>query len=191
MEGLAEHEAVTRHGAAIAREAVLVRELSLLERALNRALSPLMYIAGGLKRDSVQETHAWTCQPLRTDQLDPALGAEVRGDDESKASNSRFPFPRFHVPILGGWRSFVVLQVELDSLPWYVGWLHIRVPERSKRRMELQRLPIRDRAVRVLKHPTGFVTLFVGYDSLGRQIPVRLIAEGRLGLGGGSGLRLF
>lgn len=65
-----------------------------IERHADRAMRPLMYVLGGFKRDSIQETHPWHQQPIDPLQVDPELSVFVTGEKE--ALNARLG-PLFHM----------------------------------------------------------------------------------------------
>ena len=158
-----------------------VEPLRRIERFCDTALVPVMFVLGGCRRDSLQETHFWHCQRLSHLEIDPALTVSVTGDDPSPFTNAVFPFPFFHAPVLGGWSHYVVMRVEDTVRPWHVGWIHLQWPPGSRPRSHVQRLPLCQAEVRVLTHPRGFDTLFVAFAPDGRQLPLRCVGNGVLG----------
>ena len=58
-----------------------VEPLRRIERFCDAALVPVMFVLGGCRRDSLQETHFWHCQRLSHVEIDPALTVSVTGDD--------------------------------------------------------------------------------------------------------------
>jgi len=85
----------------------------------------IMYLAQGTFKETPQRTHFWNNTKFQSGELPLAYvgtgSLHCPGDVDA---NPPFWFfiPRFHIPILGGWRTFVVLDV-LDSGPWHIGWV--------------------------------------------------------------------
>ncbi len=151
-------------------------------RLLDWLLRPIMFVLGGCKADSIQETHYWHCQRIDMADVDPRFSVSIPGDDKSGvAANSLLPFPRFHAPLFGGWRNYAVLQVQETAPIWHVGWVHRKFPSGSRPRAHVQRLPIESREIKVLKQPRGFLTDFFALDANGRQLLLKAVDEGVLG----------
>jgi hypothetical protein len=169
-----------------------INEVNPVFRVLDWALAPLMYVLGGCKLDSIQETHYWHCQRVSAPhEVDYIASIIIRGDDSSSFANALTPLPLFHIPLIGGWRNYAILEVQSTVATWHVGWIHLVVPAGSRPRSHVQRLPIAERNIRVLKHPHGYVTKFFAVDSCGNQIPVKCVGEGRLGDNRYKNIRLF
>src|SRR5262245_52424890 len=120
-----------------------IQPISPVLRAVDYVLTPAMFVVAGCRLDSIQETHFWHCQKVDQSTLDVAHVVRIIGDDSSRFSNRLFPFPLFHSPIFGGWRNYVVFEVE-SMVPWHIGWVHYKVPEKARRLSYIQRLPIYD-----------------------------------------------
>jgi hypothetical protein len=161
-------------------------------RLLDLILRPVMFFLGRGKSDSLQETHYWHCQKIDEREVDSKLSVIVKGDDNSViATNRLLPFPAFHAPLFGGWRNYVILQVQDEVEYWHVGWVHRAVPEGSRPRSHIQRLPIASREIKVLKQPKEFLTEFFALNSSGEQLPLKVVGEGILGDLKYPGVRLF
>ena len=174
------------------RTLVEIKSPSSVTRLVDRILWPIMFLLGGATRGSTQETHYWHCQPVDPITIEPSLSAQVVGDEVSNvASNRVFPFPFFHAPLLGGWRNYVVLQVQASVEYWHVGWIHRSSPVNSRPKNHVQRLKISSREIKVLGQAMGFVTDFFAIGPKGEQLPLKVTGQGVLGDGRYSTLRLF
>jgi hypothetical protein len=160
-----------------------VDELSRPTAIADCIMRPLMLMLGGFRRDSIQETHFWHNQPIDQSQIDKALSVVIAGDDDraTVTTNRVFPLPMFHVPILGGWRNYAVLEVQSDVPYWHVGWVHIACTPGSRLLCTVQRLRIADRQIRVLTQSLGFVTEYFAVGPTGEQLPLSVIDRGVLG----------
>lgn len=154
-------------------------------------MAPLMFAIGGFRRDAIQETHYWHGQPYPAASLDPAMCAVVDGTDPSPHTNRLLPLPLFHIPVLGGWSHYVVLAADADTLPWHVGWQHLRHPPGFRASCKVNRLSLHTSRVRVLSLPIGCRTLFFALDASGVQIVLRTVDTGRLGDGRHGDARLL
>jgi hypothetical protein len=161
-------------------------------RLLDRLLWPVMFLLGGCRLDSVQETHRWHGQRIRADDIDGSMSVYVEGNERSDVTTNRLlPFPLFHAPVFGGWRNYTVLQVQADADYWHVGWIHRKYPPNSRPCSHVQRLPIRTREIRVLTQPVGFETEFFALGPCGEQLPVKAVGQGVLGDRKYPKLRMF
>lgn len=128
--------------------------LGLLPRFADLLMDPIMRIASGSVHESPQRTHRWNNRKLseeEVDNLDLSIMAYFMGIENERSFGNSW---RFHVPLLGGWRKYIVVRPEFeDDEVWYVGWLNKHV-----RGMSL--IPIRG-SVRLLlgPHPTYFFGL--------------------------------
>jgi hypothetical protein len=162
---------------------IKVRELPRSASIADQIMWPLMFVLGGMKRDSIQETHFWHNQPIAKSDIDPLLSVVVVGDDERTRvkTNRVFPLPMFHMPILGGWRNYVVLHVQSDVSYWHIGWIHRASPPGSRLLETVHRLRILDRRVKVLTQSVGFITEYFAIGPQGEQLPLRIVDHGVLG----------
>lgn len=155
-------------------EKIHVEPLGRLAHFADVLMIPIMYIASGTFREAPQRTHRWN-----NTKLDPQEVKHLRDemkvfcDGVSSEAQARFVFgiPVFHIPIVGGWKEYVVLQPSDVNEKWHVGWIPPDEPGVS-------RLTVCGPA-RVLLGP-GAVSFF-GVDTEGNQIPIHEIARGRIG----------
>jgi hypothetical protein len=170
-----------------------VDEVSQPLAIADSVMRPLMLMLGGFKRDSIQETHFWHNQPINQSQLDSSLSLVIAGDDEGATvtTNRVFPFPMFHIPILGGWRNYAVLEVKSGVPYWHVGWFHRACTPGSRLLATVQRLRITERQVRVLTQAVGFVTEYFAVGPAGEQLRLIEADRGVLGDMRYPSIRLF
>ena len=82
--------------------------------------------------------------------------------------------PVFHIPVLGGWREFVVLQPSQSREEWFVGCTTAdalgvsRIALQSSVRLLLGAVPVK----------------FFGVTEQGEQISIEVVAYGRIGEAG-------
>lgn len=133
----------------------------------------VMYPISGTFKESPQQTHRWNNIRLKPSDLAHILtdyGVQCKGID------TKVPFRgiRFHIPILGGWRKYVVLNTAMKTT-WFVGWI-------TETRCGMSRIPLHG-PVRMLIGP-GDVTFFAINARDRIQINLYQIGEGRIGDGG-------
>ncbi|MEI6649814.1 MAG: hypothetical protein WCL23_00070 [Candidatus Moraniibacteriota bacterium] len=154
----------------------------LLSKLADLLMVPLMYLVSGTIRESPQWTHRWNnvhFAPAAFPKLNDAM--TVTTDPMPEALPGR-TLVRFHIPILGGWKDYVVLVPERESR-WHIGWNNHLGGGVSR--------IVLSGPVRMLRGP-GSATFF-GIDAdTGEQIPIRLIGTGRIGdLGGFAKVKLL
>ena len=137
----------------------------------------IMYLAQGTFKETPQRTHFWNNTKFQSGELPLAYvgtgSLHCPGDVDA---NPPFWFfiPRFHIPILGGWRTFVVLDV-LDSGPWHIGWVA------KHGFVGVSRIPLHS-PVRMTIGPGD--TTFFAIKSDGSICNLRHIGKGRIGKAG-------
>ncbi len=137
-----------------------------------------MRLISGAPSESPQETHNWHIQKLQDFVPDPALAVVVQGKGTSPFKNAGGPL--FHIPILGGWREYVVLEA---VGPWHVGWS-------VAGSATINKLPL-EGPVRLLRGLDGWQVTFFALDTAGNQIPITVVGEGRIGDGQHADVRLL
>ncbi len=156
-----------------------VRPLNLLERFLEWFFVLIMYILQVLQGnclESPQRTHRWN-----NHHLDPALGVflqkemmvHLAGDPHALVRQGPLDV-RFHLPVFGGWRQYVVVKPVDSRGCWYVGWYNDKA-------LGISRLPL-STPVRLLRGPDD--VQFFGLDATGEQIPIKYVGSGVIGQGG-------
>ncbi len=158
-------------------QTIEVPPLGWLGRSADLLMIPLMYLVQA-SLEAPQRTHVWNNLKLRTPEdrakLDTSRMCKVLGDG-SAAAPWLGMVPVFHIPLLGGWRRYVVLEpVSRDVSEWVPGWVSPDV-------VGVSRLYLKG-PVRLLRGPSD--ALFFGIDQSGRQIELRIVGFGRIGDGG-------
>jgi hypothetical protein len=150
-----------------------VRRVGLIARIADMVMVPIMYLLSGSLREKPQKTHAWNVQnlhPVEIERLDIGAMVLCKGIDKQPTRRGWLDFLPF-MPIIGGWRNYVVLQPEHEKV-WHVGW------ETSDLDAQISILPIVG-PIRVLVGP-GDVSFF-GVTDDGIQTPISEIDKGRIG----------
>lgn len=143
-------------------------------------LDPVMRLLSGRPSEAPQETHAWHVQPLTPNEVASIdLGLCVVVDGNERSVYTRVGGPLFHIPLLGGWRNYVVLEAKASG-HWHIGWLHEELPTAPQFKA-VNRLQLTRSRVRMLRGVTGMRTKFFALDATGNQIPLALVGEGKLG----------
>ncbi|NTW13808.1 MAG: hypothetical protein HGA31_02125 [Candidatus Moranbacteria bacterium] len=145
-----------------------------LSRFGDLLMLPLMYLVSGTFRESPQWTHQWNnvhILPEAFRNLDHEMAVETDPIPDALPGRTGV---RFHIPVFGGWRDYVVLAPERETR-WRIGW-------QTGPGGGASQIPLSG-PVRMLRGP-GPATFF-GIDAkTGEQITIRIIGKGRIGDGG-------
>ncbi|MEX1112466.1 MAG: hypothetical protein WEC84_03310 [Candidatus Andersenbacteria bacterium] len=147
-----------------------VRPLGWVARLADTLMIPLMYLASGTIKESPQQTHLWNNTKLSSEEirhLSRETMAHCSGDPTA-VSRYICGIPVFHIPILGGWRMYVVLEPVEHDQEWHVGWT-------AEDTQGVSRVAIRG-PVRTLIGPGD--ASFFGVTVEGEQVPIRHVATG-------------
>lgn len=170
-----------------------IRPVSLGYRFFDYILSPFMRLISLAPFERPQESHAWHMQQLTPEEiLSVKLDAcvFVHGDDTTFITSEMGPL--FHIPLVGGWRNYVVLEIEGNMFPWHIGWIVCDEKGEKTSIGELQRLPLYESSVRMLVGPIGKTTIFCAFDKNGVQQKLHIKGKGCIGDGSRYGsIRLF
>lgn len=143
-------------------------------------LWPIMWLSAGCRATSfrtgdIQNTHPWHCRRVDPGLLDIDQLLRI---DKPHAKSIRRIKPFFHLPLLGGWREYVV--VKSDAPRYYIGWA-IPARDGSQYRIaQLNQLPLMTPVKMLRAGDAPWVDLFA-VDDQGRQLPLTLMDEGQLG----------
>lgn len=153
-----------------------VPPLRWYEHVFDWLMIPVMYLIAGTLRETPQRTHRWNNKKLRRAEVRHLLQLfMVLSSCLPTRTRWFWKIPLFHMPILGGWKHYVVLEPShLTGAMWHVGWVAGDV-------IGVSRVTLTG-PVRVLVGD-GDVSHF-GLDAEGRQIPIRRIGVGTIGAGG-------
>ena len=153
-----------------------IRPLGWFEKTLDAIFLPIMYailwLSGGFG-ESPQMTHFWNNLKFSPKGLDTSLMCRVKGISEKvRKQGNIFQNALFHIPFLGGSKNYVVVApVNIPENGWYAGWHNDGITGVSR---ILVKKPVR------LLIGCDHIN-FMGFDSDGRQILVRVLWYGKIG----------
>ena len=150
-----------------------VRPLGWVARLADVLMIPIMYLVSGTT-ESPQRTHRWNNTPLTHDQI-AHLSSEKRvfcRGIGGVGNRVRCRGLRFHIPILGGWRDYVIIQPGENVREWHIGWITTDATGGSR--------IVLHGCVRMLIGPRD-VSFFGIHFGNHEQIGVRQIGVGRIG----------
>lgn len=158
--------------------------ISPLFRVFDHLMSPLMRLISLAPFESPQESHAWHAQKLddaNIRSLDEQKCVKVRGDDPSIIKTGEGAL--FHIPLIGGWKNYIVLQTESGGSAWHVGWIVRDSETHEVIRAELHKLPLCNPRVRMLIGPPERTTTFFAVNEDGAQLRTEEVGRGKMGDG--------
>lgn len=137
---------------------------------------PVMYLLQGNLNEVPQRTHRWNNMHLAAIDVqnfdaDLVINAPA---DTSSVRRWFCPIPIFHMPILGGWKKFVVIEPVENIRDWHIGWL-------VSDAFGLSKIPI-EKSARLGIGPAP--AQYFGVDSEGNQIAIKFVGEGEIGRAG-------
>lgn len=155
-----------------------IKGIPFIFRILDWILTPLMWLGSGMEKGALQETHPWHIQPFSPNLIPNSKGVKIIGSDLSTFSPKN---PLFHLPTLGGWKKYVVLEAKNFSRYWYVGWKGEHFDQNQKIRSQINKLRIYSPQIKILSGPKNSSATFFAFDKKGQLISIKKIAEGRIG----------
>lgn len=155
--------------------AAIIRVVPLrwYQRLGDLLMTPIMYLFSGTLWEKPQQTHRWNRQVVSfadRKELNQAQCCSAAPDWRACPRGSSL---RFHLPLLGGWRHYVVLEPS-GAEEWHVGWAILYTKESGLSRIRLSG------PVRMLLGPE-LVNFFAIRASDSKQVPLKVIAVGRVG----------
>ena len=158
---------------------ITFRKQNYLERFLDWALIPFMYLIAGTFKERPQQTHKWNIRRLNGENL---LKLKPEGKIIIEAgipdAMEKHRGILFHFPIFTGWNHYRVISPNNPEKGLHIGW-----------GSEVSSLPLYE-PVRMLIGRGG--TEFFGISFDGEQIPVKITGNGKIGdKSSFSGLPLF
>lgn len=148
-----------------------IQPLNILERIADMVMLPVMYLVSGVFREIPQRTHKWNRRHLSSHEvnhLDIHMMITVEGVSSDLPSSDGV---RFHMPIIGGWKDYVVLTPPHPEYGWYVGWC-------NEKDAGVSRILLKE-PVRLLIGP--YDTSFFAISVEGKQLSVSKIGNGSIG----------
>lgn len=130
-----------------------------------------MVILSGFSGDSIQKTHPWHSLNIDRATITPNNALKVNGRDISKIKDVWCGL--FHMPIFGGWKSYVVLKPKKPIKVWFIGW-------KTKRLCQINIIPLSG-MVKMLTSIKGTETLFFGMDKDKNIIELEVVDFGENG----------
>ncbi len=167
---------------------IVVEEVPFYFRFVDYLMIPIMWALAGFKMESPQESHKWHIQKINNIKITDNKSVAVIGDDKSRFDNKTL---LIHIPVLGGWKNYVVLKAENYKNYWFVGWKVKFLNENRQDYCEVQKLRIHSQYIKVLKGISDSQKIFFGVDSEGKPIKLKNVGEGTLGDGKYKNVRLF
>lgn len=142
-------------------------------------MMPIMYLIQGTLCEKPQRTHKWNnAEFVPVTPLEKKQMVKVARDRTASKRWWLGFIPVFHIPILGGWREYVVLELMDDSIRYHVGF---KFKEGGAEYCKYSLIPVRGR-VRMLRGD-GDVCFFA-VSRTGRQLPLKIVGYGRIGVKG-------
>lgn len=157
---------------------IFVLPLGRLAKLADVALVPIMYLVSMSFVDAPQRTHFWNntkLGPYDVVYLTQEMVVFLRAVKARKPWLAKF-IPLFHMPIIGGWKQYVVLKpVHYNEEPfegdWYIGWSTLDL-------IGVSRIPNKG-PVRLLRGPAP--VCFFAIDMDGKQLKLKKDGEGTIG----------
>lgn len=157
------------------RAKISVSPIGNFAKILDFLMTPLMYLISGTFKEIPQRGHRWNNERLsRSDVelLDKSIMVHCEGIPSSMRSRWFF---LFHIPIMGGWRNYVVLKPATGCLCWHIGYITSDMVGVSQVKLS--------NIVRMLIGPDE--VFFYGIDAVtNEQIPIKEIGRGYIGKSG-------
>lgn len=138
----------------------------------DRLMIPVMYLVQFPSLERPQVTHYWNNDTYPVAAIAHLNPAEFVSVSEEVGATKRWwaILPIFHIPLLGGWKKFVVLEPKVVQDQWFVGWV-------AGDNIGISQIKLTDR-VRLLRGPSS--VFFFGINEHGDQVTLQQVGEGVL-----------
>jgi len=100
---------------------IYVPPLGRVARTADALMVPVMYLVSGTLSEKPQRTHRWNYRKIPIEKTFALDRAQMISHPGIPSEGARWGI-RFHIPILNGWKKYVVLQPVEPGKPWHVGW---------------------------------------------------------------------
>ncbi|MBI2621100.1 MAG: hypothetical protein HYW63_00445 [Candidatus Levybacteria bacterium] len=157
-------------------------------RVFDYLLFPLMWILCGFKLELPQETHRWHMRNYPSIKVPKNKIVKITGDDPSRHSVKGFPF--YHIPLLGGWKKYIILEAKNYRKFWNVGWI-VEFKDRDEVIYQIQGARIYSPFIKLLKGISDSDKTFFAVGDDGNFADIKQIDEGVLGDGKYRSVRFF
>ncbi len=95
----------------------------VLGHIADMALVPVMYLFQGNFKEVPQRTHVWNNQKYHGARYRHSVSDDFTVYDKGNFLEKPRGLVRFHLPIVGGWKKFLVVGPVLqECTPWHIGW---------------------------------------------------------------------
>lgn len=156
-------------------EKLTIPPMGIRARLGDWVMAPFMRLVSGAPRELPQRTHRWN--NIKLSQYDVAHLNESLMVHSSRVRGAIAKgIVRFHLPICGGWRKYIVIKPTSHNGDWHVGWITPEV-------IGISRITIRGE-VRVLRGGGDALFFGISANDTSEQICIQDIGEGRIGDGG-------
>ncbi len=172
----------------VSKEIPQIEEVPFYFRALDYLLRPAMWVIDEFKMP-LMETHPWHPQNIHCDLIPNDISEKIVGQDPSRFSFDTLGL--IHMPLLGGWKHYLVLEAEDFDQFWHVGWKITYLDPEKGRFCQVHKLKIYDRQIKVLSGINDSEKIGFGLNDSHQLIPLKIVGEGVLGDGQFEGVRLF
>jgi len=147
----------------------------VLGKLADICMMPLMYTLAGTFRETAQRTHRWNVQRIlgtEVTEIPEQFCAVTPGTNQAKRAYV-FGLPLLHIPLLGCWKEYVVLEPKSASVEtWFVGW---KTPTGAG----VSRIPLSG-SVRLLRGPSE-AQFFGIEEKTANVISLQSIGSGTIG----------
>lgn len=151
----------------------------VLGHIADMALVPVMYLFQGNCKEVPQRTHVWNNQKYRGERYVRSVSDDFTVYDKGNFLERSRGWVRFHLPIAGGWKKFLVVSPVLEEhTPWHIGWHDW---DSGGEFAGISLIPVVG-PVRVLQGDQPM--RFFGISPLGDQVPITLKGFGHIGKAG-------
>lgn len=149
------------------------RPFGKVKKLADAVMMPLMYLVSGTLKESPQRSHAWHNRKLSDEEINTLSSDKmVHCKGDTRALNRNIIL--FHIPILGGWREYVVVGPDTSEV-WNAGWI-------TADARDISSIPLVG-PVRLLTGPHD--TSFFGIKhQTGEQVAIKKVGVGKIGKGG-------
>lgn len=151
---------------------IVVPPLGWLAKIADILMVPLMYLISGTLSETPQRGHRWNNKRLKKSDIETLdTSSMVHCNGILNSMRFRWLF-LFHIPILGGWRNYIVMKPVDSKKEWHIGYITNDMVGISRIRLS--------GSVRMLIG-NGNVSFF-GIDAkTHEQILIRKIGNGKIG----------
>ncbi len=151
---------------------ICIKEVGIVARVADWCFDPLMRLGSGTFFETPQRTHRWNNHRLTAYEvscLNYALMVVCRGG--VAPPRWKYGLPIMHLPLIGGWKRYIVVQPEADRI-WHPGWVAHDVVGVSRYAVQG---PAR------LLYEGGDVSFFAVMSRTGQQLKLKEVGRGQPG----------